>query len=132
MIAQEKRVEDEEPQGSNGDDEGGEAGRNRKLRVRQREVTAHQQEQADNCGARDLLGGVKDSAAGEGADCQHNDPSDRKAKPTHQCGRNGLHRDVDGKVGRSPEEIDESESKDYHPPAWARNRVHCREKAKGR
>ena len=25
MIAQEKRVEDEEPQGSNGDDEGGEA-----------------------------------------------------------------------------------------------------------
>ena len=48
MVAQQQRIEHQKPQRRDGDDQRGQARRHRKFRVREREVAAHQQQQAHN------------------------------------------------------------------------------------
>ena len=120
-------IEHQKPQRGDGNDECGQARRDGEFRVRQREVAAHQEQQAYDCGQRNLLGRVENLPPGGGADGQHDRARDRKAHAAHQSGRNGLDGDIDAEIGRAPEQVHESEGKNHHPPAWALSGIHCRE-----
>ena len=95
------------------------------FRIGESEIASHQQEQADHGGERDLARRIEDSASGGGADCQHDESCNREAQRAHERGRDGLHRNVDGEIGRAPEQVHQSEGENHHPPAWALSGVHC-------
>ncbi len=71
-------IEHEKPERGDGDDECGQARGDGEFRVRQREVAAHQEQQAHDCGQRDLLGRIENLAPGRSAHSQHDRARDRK------------------------------------------------------
>ena len=78
VIAEEQGIEHQKPQRGDGDDQRSEARRNGKFRIGQREVAAHQQQQADHCSQRDLARRIENPAPGRGAHRQHHTPAIEK------------------------------------------------------
>ena len=103
VVAEEKGIEDQEPQRGDGDDQCGQAGGDGQLRIRKSQVAAHQQQQAYDRSQRDLFCRIENLPPGGGAHRQHDHARNRESHGAHQRRRNRLHRNVDGKVSRAPE-----------------------------
>ena len=89
------------------------------FREGQREVAAHQEKNANGRHLGELLGGVEDAASAEREEGEHQAASDQEAGATHEGGRNLFDGDGDAEVGRSPEEINQTEGENHPPPMLA-------------
>src|ERR1700691_2017205 len=79
------------------------------FRVSQREIAAHEKQEADYGHLSQLAQVVADLSSTPTAKRQHEDSRNGKANAAHERGRDLLDCNVDGQVGRAPEEIDQAE-----------------------
>src|SRR3984885_645914 len=118
MMTKQHRVENQKPQRRDGNNEGREASGNRKLRVGESKIAAHQQQNAHHADQGNLPWRIPDPASNQGTNSQHDDAGNRKPYSAHERRRNRLHRDVDSQVGGSPKYIDQPERKNDLPSIW--------------
>src|SRR5579862_3230778 len=83
------------------------------LRIREREIAAHEQEYTHHCHPRELRRRVENLASAEATKRKHTDSGDHEPYAAHQGGRNMLDGDVDAEIGRPPKEIHQREGKDH-------------------
>ena len=98
VIAKEQAVQHEEPERRYRDQKSGQAGGNNSLGIGEREIAAHQQEDADDRHVKKFARRMEDAASGERAPGEHHDARDCKASGAHQGGRNVLDGDADAEI----------------------------------
>ena len=113
MIAEQERVQHQEPEWRRRDDQSRQAGGDVSFRVGEREIAAHEQKHTDNGHLTQLPQVVTDVASAQSAERQHENAGNKEANAAHQRRRNALDGNVNGQVGRTPEEIDQAEGEDH-------------------
>src|ERR1700688_2389242 len=124
MVAQQQAIEHQEPERRNRNQQRRETSGNDLLRIRKREIAAHQKQNADSREMPKLAGRKTNAASGQRAVSEHNRARDQEARGTHDARRNLLNRDANAQISRAPEDIDQPEGKNDFPSTRRRSNAH--------
>src|SRR5882762_851226 len=94
MVAQQQAIEHQKPERRNRNQQRRETSGNDPLRIRKREIAAHQKQNADRRQMPKLGRGKTNAASGQRTVSKHNRARDQEARGTHDARRNLLNRDA--------------------------------------
>src|ERR1019366_1754248 len=124
MVAQQQAIEHQKPERRNRNQQRRQAGGNDLLRVRKREIAAHQKQNADSRQMAKLARRKTNAPPGQRTVSEHNRARNQEARGTHNARRNLLNRDADAKISRAPEDVDQPKGNNDLPSAWGRSIAH--------
>src|SRR6266700_1191601 len=122
VMSDQQGIKHQEPQWDNGNQQRRKAAGNVQLRIRKREIAAHQQQNSDNCQLQQFTRTVTNVFPTRKAVAQHDDTGNREPRGAHQSRRNVLNCNVNGEIGRAPENIDQAKVEAQHESRWPRRR----------
>src|ERR1700675_4014746 len=94
MVAQQQAIEHQEPERRNRNQQRRETSGNDLLRIRKREIAAHQKQNADSREMSKLSRGKTNAASSQRAVSKHHRARDQEARGAHDARRNLLNRDA--------------------------------------
>ena len=128
MVAEQQAIEHQKPERRNRNQQRRQASGNDLLRVRKREIAAHQKQNADNREMAELACRKTNAASGQRAVGEHHHARNQEARGAHHARRNLLYRDADAQISRAPEDVDQAKGKNNLPSVWGCSAAHGMEK----
>ena len=99
MVAEQKAIEHEKPERTDGNEESGEAGGDDLLGEGKSEVASHEEQDADHGEMREFARRETDLTPGNSAIGEHDHAGDSEAGRAHEGGRNLLDGNADAEIG---------------------------------
>src|ERR1700676_590052 len=124
MVAQQQAIEHQKPERRNRNQQRRETGGNDQLRIREREIAAHQKQNADGREMPKLARRKTNATSSQRAVSEHHRARDQEARGAHDARRNLLNRASDAQISRSTEDIDQPEGKNDLPSTRGRSNTH--------